>query len=31
MVLVGVLLISGLWQELVNHLQGLISGYAVAV
>ncbi|GAA1733950.1 cytochrome c biogenesis CcdA family protein [Aeromicrobium alkaliterrae] len=31
MVLVGLLLVSGLWQELVNHLQGLISGYAVAV
>ncbi len=31
MIVVGVLLITGAWQDLVNSLQGLIGGYAVAV
>jgi cytochrome c-type biogenesis protein len=31
MVLVGVLLVSGIWQALVNYMQGWIAGYGVAV
>lgn len=30
-VVVGGLLVSGVWQQLVNSLQGVISGYTVAV